>query len=168
MADTLLKQAMAEHERGHFLEAKRLYTMVVVQEPKNHLANYHLALLEFQLNEKEKAIHLMERAVRETRDNTTYWADLGFMYEASGRLEEAEIAYNEAIGLAPDVIQHYLSLGQLMVAQNRLSEAIKPFESIQKLQPENNDVYEVLYHLYYELGLADSFCRTYPDRVPQI
>lgn len=61
---------------------------------------------------------------------------LGYVYEKTGRLAEAEQAYRDVITVQPDNPKGYLNLGNVLETQGRLAEAEQAYQEALRVSPD--------------------------------
>jgi tetratricopeptide (TPR) repeat protein len=66
------------------------------------------------------------------------WFDLGFVYTAQGRADDAVAAYRKAVAAKPDVFESNLNLG-LMLARTHSQEAATFLRAATQLKPTDKD-----------------------------
>jgi Flp pilus assembly protein TadD len=91
------------------------------------------------------SITLWEHALRVTKNNWLAHNNLGTAFRASGRLDEAVVAFREAVRLNPDA-SHHSNLGGALSEKGRLDEAIAELRQSIRLEPN--------YAAYSNLGIA--------------
>ena len=81
--------------------------MQVVQEkPEYNWVTANLATLDWQLGNSNTAISHIESAMLTAPNEFSYPLNLGWYYEQSGEMAEAEKYYWQALSLAPDTVNH--------------------------------------------------------------
>ena len=80
-------------------------------------------------------------------DDAVLLADLGSAYEAAGRGDAAERAYQQAVALAPDDGTTHLKLARRLFARGAVADARAPAEQADHLQPNHPAVREFLAQL---------------------
>lgn len=79
----------------------------------------------------------LQQAVKTDPENYRAWYDLGFVYNATGRQQEAIDAYRKSVAAKPDVFESNLNLG-LMLAQAGDASAEKYLRAATALKPTSN------------------------------
>lgn len=75
-------------------------------------------------------------------DNKARWlADLGFVYERAGKLEEARECYKEVCKLEPQDSSHYVHLGYIYEKQNNIKLAIENYEKFLQIDTVSSKVF---------------------------
>lgn len=74
------------------------------------------------------AVKVLEEAVELDRYNYNAWQNLALAYMSQGVYEEAELAFNKAIRLAPEKGEIHNNYGLLLLNRDRRAEAITQFE----------------------------------------
>jgi Tfp pilus assembly protein PilF len=89
-------------------------------------------------------------------------ANLGFVLDERGALDEAEACYRRAIALNPDLAQVHLNFGVMLAGQKRLAEAQAAFKTATQLDPNSASAWSNLGGLYAGMkrdGEAEACCR---------
>jgi tetratricopeptide (TPR) repeat protein len=125
-------------ELGEYPGAGEAYLHMFALRPG--LGSYNrLAWYRFVTGDSASAIALMREAV-EAEDPVAQniawcWAELGDMYFKTGKLDEAESAYQSALALFPSLHRALAGLGQIEAARGRTKEAIQDYERAQSIVP---------------------------------
>jgi Flp pilus assembly protein TadD len=80
---------------------------------------------------------LLNKAVAADPANYVAWFDLGFVYNALGRSDEAIAAYRKSVAAKPDVFESNLNLG-LMLVKSSQSDAEKYLRAAATLTPTSH------------------------------
>jgi Tfp pilus assembly protein PilF len=80
---------------------------------------------------------LLQKAVTAAPDNYVAWFDLGFVYHAQGKDDQAIIAYRKSVAAKPDVFESNLNLG-LILAQSHQPDAARYLRAATTLKPTAN------------------------------
>src|SRR6266850_2455710 len=80
---------------------------------------------------------------------------LGDAHTQAHELEKAEGAYRKAAELDPAELSHQRGLGQTLLAEEKYSEALKVYEKLSDLMPDDSDVYLRIAQIYRELHQLD-------------
>jgi tetratricopeptide (TPR) repeat protein len=88
---------------------------------------------------------LIRRAIKHNSTQAAYHSNLGTVYHALGRLEEAAGCYQQAVILQPDLATAHYNLGTILQSQERLHEAAACYERALSFQPN-------LAEAHYNLG----------------
>ena len=81
---------------------------------------------------------LLLQAVAQDAADYRSWFDLGFLYRATNRPEDAITAYRKSVAINPKVFESNLNLGQLCAIAGKTDEAIKYLRAATELKPESN------------------------------
>src|SRR5437764_5087734 len=68
---------------------------------------------------------LLLKAVAQDAADYRSWFDLGFLYRATNRPEDAIAAYRKSVAINPKVFESNLNLGQLCAIAGKSDEAVK-------------------------------------------
>lgn len=80
---------------------------------------------------------------------------LGDAYTQTKDLPKAEAAYRKAVELDPSETNHQRGLGQTLLAEEKYQEALKVYQKLSDLMPDDADVYLRLAQVYRELHQMD-------------
>ena len=80
---------------------------------------------------------------------------LGDAYTQTKDLAKAEEAYRQAADLEPSELSHERGLGQTLLAEEKYPEALKVYQRLAELMPDDPDVYLRLGQIYRELHQMD-------------
>lgn len=76
------------------------------------------------------------RLLERSPANPQVLALLGSVHGRLGEFKEAESCYRMLVALEPGSFQHHCYLGLSLIMQNRLAEAVAPFETMLRLRPD--------------------------------
>ncbi|MBV9771394.1 MAG: tetratricopeptide repeat protein [Bryobacterales bacterium] len=125
-------------ELGEYESAREAYTKMFALRP--NLGSYNrLAYLAFVTGKPDAAINLMKQAIEagSAMPENTAWcsAELGDMYFKTGKLDEAEKSYRNALNLFPSLHRASAGMGQIRAAQGDFAGAIRDYERAQSVVP---------------------------------
>src|SRR5205807_8003465 len=76
---------------------------------------------------------------------------LGDAYTQAHELPKAETAYRKAAEMDPSELSHQRGLGQTLYSEEKYSEALKVYQKLSDLMPDDSDVYLRMAQIYREL-----------------
>lgn len=125
-------------ELGEYDAAGQAYTKMFALRP--NLSSYNrLGYFRFVTGDAQGAIALLSQAIDaggEVPENTGWcWAELGDVYFKTGKLAEAERAFQSAVKLFPGLHRAYAGLGKVQAAEGHIDAAIRNFEHAQSMVP---------------------------------
>jgi tetratricopeptide (TPR) repeat protein len=125
-------------ELGEYESARDAYIKMFGLRP--NLGSYNrLAYLRFVTGNADAAIDLMKEAIEAgspAPENTAWcWAEVGDMYFKTGKLEEAETAYHNALNLFPSLHRASAGLGKVQAARGNIAAAIRNYQRAQSIVP---------------------------------
>ena len=162
----LLREAEANYgshlESGYFYfrakdyeMAEKAYSKAVekAQETGKHLveANYGLAHTYLAMDDPEKAVNALEKAIADDQTNPILYRDLGFIALQDNDFANAEIFFAKAIELAPNVLEVYDPLAKLWVNLGETGKAISLYENALLVNPDDPVIQKELAMLYKEM-----------------
>lgn len=126
-----LEKAKALYQDKHYAEAQAAFEKIIATEPGNPAAAYHLGALALRRGEVPEAIRQLEAATRMDPTSALYQQELGDAYGAAaekaalisklGLAKKALSAYQRAIKLEPESIEHRLRLMNYYAQAPRLA-----------------------------------------------
>ncbi|TAM78384.1 tetratricopeptide repeat protein [bacterium] len=127
----------------------------------------HLVALHRMFGDLDAFVAQTVREAGRHPNDANYAADLGLVYDAAGRANEALAAYQRAVDLDPNDPVGYDGIGSVLISQERYSEAIHPLQQALSLQPAFVAALNNLGDAY--LGLKDTrSARRYLDQAAAI
>src|SRR5205807_826770 len=90
-------QALAYHRAGQLQPAEQIYREILRLEPQHADAWHFLGVLAHQAGQREGAIDFMDRSITLSPHVPAFHSNLGEVYRALGRLDEAETCYRRAV-----------------------------------------------------------------------
>jgi tetratricopeptide (TPR) repeat protein len=125
--------------------------------------NAYIGYLLANANDLENAILYFEKAHAAAPKNKDYYSDLTYLYEKTGRIEEAYKMQKKLLQLieGPKAKVNYISADELLYAQNGVSAA-RPTNEVQRTKRK---IIELLITLKKEEDLHDAlidYCLAYP------
>ena len=99
----------------------------------------------------EEAATLFRQLVDADPADYPAWTELGTMYYAAGKAEEAEEAYAHALKERPDFLRAAVNLGRLRIAMKKFEPAVEVLSAAAEKHPESGDVNLLLGEAYLQL-----------------
>jgi len=124
---------------GRYREAAAEFEAVILANPRDGRALYHLGVARYKNGELEAALDAFERSARLDRTNPDAHNDLGLCYIKKGKWREAVEHYQEALHIAPSHSDAHYNLAQLHIQQVNYSEAIKHLQLYLQYSPRARD-----------------------------
>lgn len=135
-----------------------IFAVVLIITPVNASTrdiaeDYHRLGYDAQLKDDyAKALGYYFKAAAVEPNNSSYWNDIGFIFESTGEVNSAEKAYLRAIRIDPAYVAPYANLGHLYRKKQNLVKAIYYFQKrielgdpadpwTQKAREDLNDIY---------------------------
>ena len=137
--DQRLATAIRLHQTGRVSEAESHYRAILYEQPDHADALHMLGLLAHQSGRHEEAAELMCRALAIRGPYALYHANLGGVYLALGRVNDAVAQCRETVRLEPDNAEHHNRLGIAQRRQGQFDEAANCFAEALRLDPNHVD-----------------------------
>jgi len=91
-----------------------------------------------QNNDLASAEAALQKVVAATPGEYRAWFDLGYVYNATQRAQDAINAYRKSVAAKPDLFESNLNLGLLLAKQGDSAEAAKFLKAATQLKPATN------------------------------
>src|SRR6266446_5896095 len=138
-----------EHDK-----AEQVLRSILKTDPENEPAVEQLTQLLMDEGKSAEAVTLLEGIT--THSPSPVLMDLlGDAYTQAHDLAKAEQAYRKAQELDPSELSHQRGLGQTLLAEEKYSEALKVYQKLSDVMPDDSDVYLRIAQIYRELHQLD-------------
>ena len=105
--DSLLQQALTLHQSGDFVEAEKLYRLILSNEPNNHGALHLLGVLGADIYQDfGMAIQMIQKAISVEPNFNLYHQNLAIISKKAGRLDVAIEARKAELKFDPKSTEH--------------------------------------------------------------
>jgi tetratricopeptide (TPR) repeat protein len=138
-----------EHDK-----AEQVLRGILKSDPENEPAVEQLTQLLMDEGKSTEAVTLLE-AITAHSPAPVLLDLLGDAHAQAHDLEKAESAYRKAAELDPSELSHQRGLGQTLLAEEKYPEALKVFEKLSDVMPDDSDVYLRIAQIYRELHQLD-------------
>jgi tetratricopeptide (TPR) repeat protein len=138
-----------EHEK-----AEQVLRGILKSDPENEPAIEQLTQLLMDEGKSAEAVTLLE-GITAHSPSSVLLDLLGDAYTQTHELAKAEGAYRKAVELDPSELSHQRGLGQTLLAEERYSEALKVYQKLSDVMPDDSDVYLRIAQIYRELHQLD-------------
>lgn len=121
-----------------YIKAEELLMDLLSYNPFDHEVLYALSVVKFYQSHFEAAQLLIEKAIKEEKNISTYWYNLGLYCEAMGAYEYSESAYKKAIELNSQNALAAKALAILYYKNDYFDQAKIFFSSAAFINPNDN------------------------------
>jgi protein O-GlcNAc transferase len=135
LVDQLFEKGMQHQQAGRLREAESVYRQVLAQRPNEPDALHLLAVVQFQLGQRDSALELIRRAITVHPRTAEYHFHLGWMLSRLGRINESIESFNESISLKPNLAEAHNALGESLHTAGKTDAAMRAFEKALAAQP---------------------------------
>jgi len=135
-------------------KAEQVLRSILKTDPENEPAVEQLTQLLMDEGKSAEAVTLLE-AITAHSASPVLLDLLGDAYTQAHDLEKAEKAYRKAVELDPSELSHQRGLGQTLLAEEKYAEALKVYEKLSDVMPDDSDVYLRIAQIYRELRQLD-------------
>jgi predicted O-linked N-acetylglucosamine transferase (SPINDLY family) len=132
-----LKEALALHQQGKFVEAEKRYEDILLAQPDQFDALHLLGTLLHQAGKTERGVELIGKAIAINPKVAAAHSNLGIGLKHLGRLDEALLSYDRAIELAPDHADAHFNRGNALYGLKRIEEAVASYDKAVALRPDH-------------------------------
>src|SRR6266571_4669453 len=138
-----------EHDK-----AEQVLRSILRTDPENEPAVEQLTQLLMDEGKSPEAVTLLEGIT--ARSPSPVLLDLlGHAHTQAHELPKAEEAYRKAAELDPSEPSHQRGLGQTLLAEEKYAEALKVYQKLSDVMPDDSDVYLRIAQIYRELHQLD-------------
>lgn len=123
----VFKLARRHHRAGRLADAERIYQEILERQPNHAGALHLLGVVAGQRGQFDRAIELIERAVRVDPSYAEAFKNLGVLLMQGQRIDEALTAFSRAIQIKPDFATALLARGHALGSAGRLEEALRDY-----------------------------------------
>jgi tetratricopeptide (TPR) repeat protein len=138
-----------EHDK-----AEGVLRNILKSDPENEPAIEQLTQLLMDEGKSAEAVTLLE-GITAHSPSPVLLDLLGDAYTQAHELTKAEDAYRRAVDLDPSELSHQRGLGQTLLAEEKFSEALKVYQKLSDVMPDDSDVYLRIAQIYRELHQLD-------------
>jgi tetratricopeptide (TPR) repeat protein len=135
-------------------KAEEVLRSLLKNDAENEAGLEQLTQLLLDEGKSGEAISLLE-GITAKSPSPTLLDLLGDAYTQTKDLAKAEEAYRQAADLEPSELSHERGLGQTLLAEEKYPEALKVYQRLAELMPDDPDVYLRLGQIYRELHQMD-------------
>jgi tetratricopeptide (TPR) repeat protein len=124
---------------SQFDEATKYFNAELAIDPNHPQALTYLADIAFKNNEPEKALPLLQKAVKQRNDIRIAYVDLGAILTQQKRYTEALAALKQAVKLDPSQPDAHFRIGKLHQAMGNMTAAEQEFAKVRELHEKQNE-----------------------------
>src|ERR1700719_1785525 len=138
-----------EHDK-----AEQVLKSILKSDPENEPAVEQLTQFLMDQGKSSVAVALLE-GITAHSPSPVLLDLLGDARTQTHELAKAEEAYRKAAELDPSELSHQRGLGQTLLAEEKYSEALKVYQKLSDVTPDDSDVYLRIAQIYRELHQLD-------------
>jgi tetratricopeptide (TPR) repeat protein len=138
-----------EHDK-----AEQVLRSILKNDPENGPAVEQLTQLLMDEGKFPEAVTLLE-GITAHSPSPVLLDLLGDAHTQAHELAKAEAAYRKAVEIDPSELSHQRGLGQTLLAEEKYPEALKVYEKLSDVMPDDSDVYLRIAQIYRELHQLD-------------
>lgn len=138
-----------DHEK-----AGEVLRKLLENDPQSEPALEQLTQLLLDQGKPKDAIEVLKSATQNSQSPSLFDL-LGDAYSQVKDYAHAEEAYRRAVSLDPNEAVHHRGLGQVLMAQDKYSDALAEYQRLAELEPDDADVYLRLAQILRELKQLD-------------
>lgn len=153
-AESALWLARLYRLQNQHAKAEEVLRSVLKDDPENEAAVEQLTQLLLDQGKSAEAVELLE-GINKHSPSPALLDLLGDAYTQTKDLEKAEAAYRKAVDIDPSELSHQRGLGQTLLAEEKYEEALKVYQKLVDLMPDDSDVYMRIAQIYRELHQLD-------------
>lgn len=135
-------------------KAETVLRSILKDDPENEPAVEQLTQLLLDEGKSDEAVSLLVQ-MTEQSPSPVLLDLLGDAYTQTHDLAKAEQAYRKAVELDPSELSHQRGLGQTLLAEEKYADALKVYQKLADVMPDDSDVYMRIAQIYRELHQLD-------------
>src|SRR5713226_4490989 len=135
-------------------QAEQVLRSILKTDPENEPAVEQLTQLLMDEGKSSEAVSLLE-VITAHSPSPVLLDLLGDAFSQAHDLAKAEEAYRKAVELDPSEMSHQRGLGQTLLAEEKYPEALKVYQKLSDVMPDDSDVYLRIAQIYRELHQLD-------------
>jgi len=135
-------------------QAEQVLRSILKTDPENEPAVEQLTQLLMDEGKSSEAVSLLE-VITAHSPSPVLLDLLGDAFSQAHDLAKAEQAYRKAVELDPSEMSHQRGLGQTLLAEEKYPEALKVYQKLSDVMPDDSDVYLRIAQIYRELHQLD-------------
>ena len=136
-----LQQALTLHQQGMLSDAKKIYEVILRQNPNHFDALHLLGVIAHQTKNLHQAEELICKAIKVNPNDAAAYSNRGITLRDLKRLDEALASYDKAIVLKPNYAEAYANRGVTLRDLKRLDEALASYDKAIALRPDFAEAY---------------------------
>lgn len=135
-------------------KAETVLRSILKDDPENEPAVEQLTQLLLDEGKSDEAVSLLVQMTAQS-PSPVLLDLLGDAYTQTHDLAKAEQAYRKAVELDPSELSHQRGLGQTLLAEEKYADALKVYQKLADVMPDDSDVYMRIAQIYRELHQLD-------------
>jgi tetratricopeptide (TPR) repeat protein len=154
----IMDETLQHHQAGRLIEAARGYERILKLDPDHGDSLHLLGMISFQARRPDIAIDLIQRAIAIDASFAPYHSNLGTIFQAQGRLDEAEAEYKLALSIDPMSAETLGNFGSVLLAKGEIDDAATVYQRAIAVNPG-------IAELHFHLGNAQHAQNSLEDAV---
>jgi len=134
LADALAL-AVQHHQAGRLQAAEQIYHQILTTNPNHPDALHLLGVIAFQSGDYDLAVDYITRAIKVNGAVAKFHCNLGNVFQAERKLDEAIRSFRHALQLDPQFAEAFHNLGSALADNDQLGEAVNAYRRSLKLKP---------------------------------
>ncbi|MCX7068386.1 MAG: tetratricopeptide repeat protein [Methylococcales bacterium] len=130
------QQALSLHQQGQLEQAEVLYQEILHTEPQHVDVLHFLGVLKNQKGQPQRAVELIQQSLTINTNNSAAYSNLGAVFQALNRFDDALICYDKVLELSPDSVDALLNQANLLQTLNRPDEALIGYNMALTIKPD--------------------------------
>lgn len=151
----LFIEAETQYLQGNYSEAINLFQQVVQLEPKNSASLYNIAKIYIETGDLDNGIAYSKQALDLDAENYWYYYQLAGAYADKMEFGKATEVQTRLVKKFPEEIDGRFDLAQYLIRLNKLPEAAKEYDEIEKRVGMNEEVLYRKHQIYLLLNDLD-------------
>jgi len=150
-----LMMALIHRELGHIEHAINDIEQALALNNQNHLMFYVYGDLLISGSHWTKAIDAFQQSLELNQQNSMAYYKMAYANQQLGQHQKANVCVKESLNLTPS-FSSYMSLGNLLYAQDEIVEALREFKHAMSFNPRIPECLRMIGESYLKLSDLDS------------
>lgn len=162
----ILEKAIGQVDSGNYQAARDMLEAALEKDPNNEQLLVELGMIYLiDYRQPENALPLLERALTQNPSNKVVLSELVGVYQETSNIGEGQVFIKSLLEKNPENADLNLGMGQILLAENNMFEAVGFLEKAIEQGNTPDYVYNDLAEVYSKIGKPEKAIETYQAAV---
>ena len=135
---------VALRDEGHHVEATEQFTLGASLDPTNYRDRTNIGLMQLNSGSPDKAVEEFQMILSARPHDPDALHILVIAHALRGDLPAAILACHRLVAVRPNAAEPHSRLGQLLLKNGQLEDAVEEFRTVQRIDPEYPGIINLL------------------------